>query len=284
MLASAYASCGVIPRTAVSRSIRARTAARQAAIRSGPTPVVTHDPLGVVRSPGALGGAGVADREERAPDADRQVQPGAGGQVLGVEVAAPRARRDDRVGSGFGWRDADRAGDRGERHLNAVGEGRRGPAGREVPDAHPRLRELVGQQAEPGVGAIEGEVLDVGRGRATVELAARSLSDLERDDGAGRSASTTGSTTCRMPPPTTSSLLPSRACRVVVGAVPAAYRVPSAPTTGPSSGSGIGIDVARRPRTAACEPGARPRSSMRSPPGSCRAPWRTQATTATGLG
>jgi hypothetical protein len=92
----------------------------------------------------------VAHREERALDPDGEEERRPGAQVLHVHVPAPDRRRHDGVLPRLGQGDADRAGERLERQLDALGE--RDPAGvlLDLRDAKPRIGELVGEEAEAG--------------------------------------------------------------------------------------------------------------------------------------
>ena len=97
----------------------------------------------------ALRGVGVADREQRAGDLDRQVERRAGGQIADVEIAADAARRHHRMQAGLGRREADGAGEGLQRHPAVLAEQRRLQRVRIVfPDVQRRLLELVGEQAE----------------------------------------------------------------------------------------------------------------------------------------
>ncbi|MPL80474.1 hypothetical protein SDC9_26374 [bioreactor metagenome] len=97
----------------------------------------------------ALRGMGVAHREQRALDLDRQVERGARRQIADVEVAADPARRHDRLRARRGGGDADGAAEGLQRHL-AVAAPERLTGRRCVifPDVQRRFGELVGQQAE----------------------------------------------------------------------------------------------------------------------------------------
>ena len=93
----------------------------------------------------------VADGEQRALAFHRQVQRDAGAQVTDIHVAADAPRRNDGMQPAFRGGNADRAGERLQRHLAAGAEGGRGHRLCVIaPDMQRRILELVGKQAEAG--------------------------------------------------------------------------------------------------------------------------------------
>ncbi len=98
----------------------------------------------------ALRGVRVAEREERALDADGQVERDAGVEVLRVHVPAEAGGRHDGMLPRLRQRDAERAGERAERERHAVGEPHAAGGPVDLRDAQPRVGELVGEQAEAG--------------------------------------------------------------------------------------------------------------------------------------
>ena len=170
----------------------------------------------------ALRGVGIANREQRAGDLDREIERGPGGEVADVHVAADPPGRDDAVRPGLSGRHPDRAAERLERHPRSgtVG-GRREAPSVVAPDMERRVGELVGQEPESrdeggpspahrrerfdrnleGVARLgpvdidragdrvdlgEIERADVGDGRVLAQLTAGCLDHLELDRVAGR--------------------------------------------------------------------------------------------------
>ena len=99
----------------------------------------------------ALCRMGIADREDRAIDLDRQIQLRAFGNVADVHIAAHIARRDDAVQARLRGGDPNRSAHGLERHAPAGAvHDRCLKAGVVVPVVQVRVGELVGEQAEAG--------------------------------------------------------------------------------------------------------------------------------------
>jgi hypothetical protein len=147
-----------------------------------------------------LGCVRVAEREEGPLDPDREVERGAGIEVLRVHVAAPARGRDDRMRPRLRRRHPERAREGAERQRDAVGEAHAIVG--DLRDPQPWVRELVGQQSEARddrrpapVRRLELEQLDGKRvswfGSLDVDRAADrvDLREIERRDvGGGRVA------------------------------------------------------------------------------------------------
>ena len=99
----------------------------------------------------ALGGMGVAHREQRAGNLDRKIELGAGGEVADVHVAADPPRRNDAVQPGLARRQTDGAAEGFQRHPPAGSIDRGGEPHRVVcPDVDRRIGKIIGQQTKAG--------------------------------------------------------------------------------------------------------------------------------------